>query len=122
MMLNDLFLTFGAEASGMRVTGPSVDELGASAREAGAYGRVHPLRAAVVERQHVVLGRLGIEQQLKVAKFVGILIREVHRLAEVLCDMVQLPLIAIDHIDPLNLVWSSQGPPYGGVVQAIQPS
>ena len=70
----------------------------------------HPLRAAVVQRQHIVLGRLGIEQQLEVVQLVGILVRKVDGLAEVLRDVIQLPLVAVDHIDPLELGLVLPGP------------
>ena len=71
--------------------GPGVDELGASAREAGTDGRVHPLRTAVVQGQHVVLGRLGIEQQLEVMQLVRILVRKVVGLAEIIVRRCRAP-------------------------------
>ena len=93
--------------------GSVVGELGASAREAGTDGTVHPLDTAVVQRQHVVLGRLGIEQQLEFVKLVGILVRKVDGLAEVIRDVVELPLVAVDHIDPDELGLVLPGPAVG---------
>ena len=56
-------------------------------------------------------------------QLVRILVREVDGLAEVICDVIQLPFVAVDHIDPFELgLDPPRRPPYGGVVQASQPS
>ena len=85
--------------------------------------RVHPLGPAVVQRQHVVLGRLGVEEQLEVAKLLRVLVGQVDRLAEVLGHVIELPLVAVDHVDVNGLGLVVPGPHgAGGVVQASQPS
>ena len=94
-----LVLHVGRRAFGDARQVSVVGELGASAREAGTNGHVKPRHLAVVQRQHVVFGGLGIEQQLQFVELVGVLVGKVDGLAEVVGDVIELPLVAADHID-----------------------
>ena len=76
-----------------------VGELGAPARQAGTKGHIHSRNLAVVQRQHVISGGLRIEQQLELAEFVRVLVGKVDGFAEVLGDVIELPLVAADYID-----------------------
>ena len=96
-----------------------VGEHAAPAREAGADADVEALDRAVVEREHVVLGGLDPEQVLQLAQLRGLLVGEVHGLAEVLGDVVELPLVVIAR--PASAPATTQGAT-GGVVAATQPS
>src|SRR6185312_2685084 len=64
-----------------------------SGEEARTQRRIHPLREPVVEGQHVVASRLYQEQLLQRAQPVRMTHREVHGLAEILLDVVELPAV-----------------------------
>ena len=70
-------------------------ELGAAEHDVGSSGdaRVETFGGAVVEREHVVLHRFGVEQLLQELELLGVLRGHVVGEAEVLASVVQLPLV-----------------------------
>src|SRR5262245_46127810 len=72
-----------------------VRELGAPARQARADRRIGSTRETRVERIDVVLLRLDVEGGLELLELGGILRCQIVRLAEVLADLVKLPLEVI---------------------------
>ena len=74
-----------------------IGEDGSSRRETRAR-RVPARERRVVERQHVVLLRLGIEEVLHLLELTRHLGRQVVVLGGVLLDVIKLPIVAGDHI------------------------
>ena len=78
--------------------------------------RVHLLGQVVVERQHVVAHRLHEPQALQLVELLGHLLREVVRLAPVLCGVVEFPDVVVESRDflaekkPRRLVPGDRGP------------
>ena len=81
-----------------------VRELRLAADEIGTYRRIHAIGKAGIERQHVVLDRLHQKPRLQILKLLGVLLRQVLRLAEILGDVVELPreVVGVGHHWPLQ--------------------
>ena len=75
----------------------------------------------VIEREHIVLLRFGVEDVLQFLELVRHLGREVIGLRDILVEVVEFPLVTGNHVRRGGLVLSSHGM-VTGVVAAIQPS
>ena len=82
--------------------------------------RVPARERRVVERQHVVLRRLGVEEVLHLLDLLRHLGGKVVELGGVLLDVIELPVVPGDHIRR-RAVLSSHGR-VAGVVAATHPS
>ena len=93
----DLLRMLGALALRRAGHFPGVGEDGLACDRARTWSQ-RSREHIVVQRQHVVLGRLDQEELLHVAELLRHLRREVVVLRIVLGDVVQLPVVAVDDI------------------------
>src|SRR5262249_27292595 len=68
------------------------DKFASTPGETGADGRVGSTPEAGIERVHVVFLRLDVERRLQLLELIWIFCRQIVCLAEVLVDVVELPL------------------------------
>ena len=100
------------------VTGRQAERFTRVGEDGLAGSRAGPWRSrasgeAVIQREHVVFLRLGQEEFLHVAHLVGHLGGEVVILRIILGDVVELPLVAVDHVGKLA---QAQKPGWPGAV------